>query len=153
MGHSRSYGNALIYSVTDDSRFSHRSLFYNTSSRIMITSRVSVEGKSSVCVICMKYRIIILIIMIISPGKILLSYCKHITHPRMHARTHAYTHTHGHTHTPTHRCRRSGCRCSMCHLTQVTGHWRSMAGRFLIQINSCLVFAIVFGVFRIYKNC
>ena len=41
---------------------------------IMFTSRVPVEGKSSVCVISMKYRIIILIIIIISLGKILLSY-------------------------------------------------------------------------------
>ena len=37
-------------------------------------SRVPVEGKSSVCLICMKYRIIILIIIIISLGQILLSY-------------------------------------------------------------------------------
>ena len=46
------------------------------------TSRVPVEGKSSVCAICMKYRIIILII--ISLGQILLSYIANIsrTHPR-----------------------------------------------------------------------
>ena len=38
------------------------------------TSRVPVEGKSSVCVICMKYKIIVLIIIIISVGQIILSY-------------------------------------------------------------------------------
>ena len=41
----------------------------------LYTSRVPVEGKSSVCLICiMKYGIIILIIIIISLGEILLSY-------------------------------------------------------------------------------
>ena len=39
---------------------------------IMHTSRVTVQGKSLVCLICMKYRIIILIIIIISLGQILL---------------------------------------------------------------------------------
>ena len=34
------------------------------------TRPVPVEGKSSVCLICMKYRIIMLIIIIISIGKI-----------------------------------------------------------------------------------
>ena len=41
---------------------------------LMLTSQVPVEGKSSVCVICMKYRIIISIIIIISLGQILSSY-------------------------------------------------------------------------------
>ena len=50
---------------------------------IIITSRVPVEGKSSVCVICIKYRIIILIIIIISLGQILLSYISNTS----------YTHT------------------------------------------------------------
>ena len=40
---------------------------------IINTSRVPVEGKSSVCLICMKYRIF-LIIIIINLGQILLSY-------------------------------------------------------------------------------
>ena len=44
------------------------------------TSRVPVGGKSSVCLICMKYRIIILIIIIKRLGEILLSYIAHITH-------------------------------------------------------------------------
>ena len=70
----------------------------------------------------MKYRIIILIIIIIRPGQILLSYIANTsrTHARTHThvvRTHARTHTHTHTwyahthaHTPS---RRSGYRCSM----------------------------------------
>ena len=70
-------------------------------------SRVPVEEKSSVCVICMKYRIIILIIFIISLGQIILSYMANTP------RTHACTHTHTLAHTPTHRRRRPGCHCSM----------------------------------------
>ena len=41
---------------------------------LLVTRRVPIEGKSSVCLICMKYRIIVLIIIIISLGQILLSY-------------------------------------------------------------------------------
>ena len=44
-------------------------------------------GKSSVCLICMKYRIIILIIIIKRPGEILLSYIANtvmITHSHTH---------------------------------------------------------------------
>ena len=44
---------------------------------IIITSRVPVGGKSSVCLICMKYRIIILIIIIKRLGEISLSYIAH----------------------------------------------------------------------------
>ena len=53
----------------------------------IITSRVPVEEKSSVCVICMKYRIIILIIIIISLGKILLSYIANTSRTHIHAHT------------------------------------------------------------------
>ena len=72
-----------------------------------LTSRVPVEGKASVCLICMKYRIIILIIIIISLGQILLSYIANTSrthasmHARMHMRTHTRTRTHTHTHTAT----------------------------------------------------
>ena len=60
------------------------------------TSRVPVEGKSSVCLICMKYRIIFLIIIIISLGQILLSY---VANPSgTHARTYAGTHMRVHAH-------------------------------------------------------
>ena len=48
-------------------------IFVTSARTIIDTSRVPVEGKSSVCVICMKYRIINLIIMIINLGQILLS--------------------------------------------------------------------------------
>ena len=68
------------------------------------TSRVPVEGKSSVCLICMKYRILILIIIIISLGNIILSssYIANTSrmHARMHIRAHARGHTRAHTHTP-----------------------------------------------------
>ena len=64
------------------------------------TRPVPVEGKSSVCLICMKYRIIMLIIIIISMGKISLSYIANTsrTHARMHARTHTHAHTREHAH-------------------------------------------------------
>ena len=62
------------------------------------TSRVPVEGKSPVCVICMKYRITILIIIIISLGQTVLSYIATHTHSRTH--THTQTHTRAHTHKP-----------------------------------------------------
>ena len=66
---------------------------------IIKTSRVPVEGKSSVCLICMKYRIIFLIIIIISLGQILLSYIANTsrTNGRTHANACART---PHTHTP-----------------------------------------------------
>ena len=64
-------------------------------------NRVPVEVKSSVCVICMKYRIIILLIIIISLGQIILSYMANTSH------------THAGTHPPTHHLRRPGCRCSI----------------------------------------
>ena len=43
------------------------------------------------CVMCMQFRIIILII---SLGQILSSYIANTSHTRAHARTHACTHTH-----------------------------------------------------------
>ena len=75
---------------------------------VTYTSRVPVEGKSSVCLICMKYKLIILIIIIISLVQILLSYIANTsrmhacTHARMHAHTHARTYacTHVHTYAP-----------------------------------------------------
>ena len=48
---------------------------------------VPVGGKSSVCLICIKYRIIILIIIIKRPGEILLSYIANTSHMRTHALT------------------------------------------------------------------
>ena len=80
----------------------------------MYTSQVPVEGKSSVCAISMKYMKMITIIIIISLGKILLSYIygKHTTY------THTHTHTreHAHTNPPPSP---SGCRCSMGQCAQL----------------------------------
>ena len=51
----------------------------------------------------MKYRKIILIIIMISLGQILLSYIENTsrTHARTHARTHTHAHTRAHAHTTT----------------------------------------------------
>ena len=59
------------------------------------------KGKSSVCAFSMKYRKMIFIIIIISLGKILLSYIANTScmHARMHAL--ARTHTHSRSHQPT----------------------------------------------------
>ena len=54
---------------------------------ILILAGVPVGGKSSVCLICMKYRIIILIIIIKRPGEILLSYIANTSRTRTHALT------------------------------------------------------------------
>ena len=75
------------------------------------TSRVPVEGKSSVCLICMKYRIIFLIIIIISLGQILLSYIANTscTHARTDAHMCACTRARTHANAPvrTHLCERT----------------------------------------------
>ena len=77
-------------------------LQHNVCALIIDTSRVPVEGKSSVCLICMKYRIIFLIIIIISLGQILLSYIANTsrTHERTHTHACARTHANACTHTP-----------------------------------------------------
>ena len=76
---------------------------------------IPVDGKSSECLICMKYMIIILIIIIISLGQIFIFYrilqthhaCTHArahtrtrvrTQARIHARAHAHAHTRAHIH-------------------------------------------------------
>ena len=64
------------------------------------TRRVPVEEKASVCLICMKYRIIILIIIIISLGQILLSYIANTSRTHACARTLAHACACKHTHTP-----------------------------------------------------
>ena len=56
---------------------------FSTTVNYDYTSRVPVGGKASVCLICMKYRIIILIIIIKRLGEILLSYIAH-TSSRTH---------------------------------------------------------------------
>ena len=65
---------------------------------LLLTRRLPVEGKSSVCLICRKYWIIISIIIIISLGHILLlSYITNSSrtyaHTRSCMREHTYTHT------------------------------------------------------------
>ena len=55
---------------------------------ISFTSRVPVEGKSSVCVICMKYRIIFYYHQPVSSS--IIVYCKHLTPARTNGRRHAY---------------------------------------------------------------
>ena len=64
------------------------------------TSRIPVEGKALVCLICVRYRIIILVIIIISLGQILLSYIENTS--RTHARTRAHAHIHARKHIYTH---------------------------------------------------
>ena len=82
--------------------------------RSPLLAGIPVEGKSSECLIGMKYRIIILIIIIISLGQILIVYGKHITHAhthaclraRAHTRAHARIHARAHTRARTHSRRR-----------------------------------------------
>ena len=69
---------------------------------ITATSRVPLEGKSSVCLICMKYRIIFVIIIIISLGQMLSSYIANTS--RTHARTHERTHAHACARTRANAC-------------------------------------------------
>ena len=91
--------------------------------QIMCTRRVPAEGKSSVCLICMKYRIIILIIIIISLDNISLSYIANTS--RTDACTHARAHTIilANTHTPPHPTHDR--RCSLC----APNHDSVMVGR------------------------
>ena len=60
------------------------------------------------CVMCMKNRIIVLIIIIISLGQIILSYMANTS--GTHAHIHACMHTHTFAHTPAHR-RHHPCSC------------------------------------------
>ena len=65
------------------------------------------------CVIYIKYRLTILIIIIISLAQILLSYIANTSHTHTHVRTWARKNAH----TPSWRRHHSGCRCLM-------GRWR-----------------------------
>ena len=64
------YSNQPIFGLTQEwlREFSFSRLECGVHDKLHLTSRVPVEGKSSLCVICMKYRIIVLIIIIISLG-------------------------------------------------------------------------------------
>ena len=94
-----------IWSDTAD--VSHRTIYLRPFMLITRSKRRNIitlpgERKSSVCLICMKYRILFLIIIIISLGQILLSYIANTS--RMHARTHGrtYSRKHAPTHSRTH---------------------------------------------------
>ena len=104
---------------------------------LLVHSKTDVEGKSSVYVICMKYRIIILIIIIISVGQLVLSYIANTPHTH----TRALTHARAHTHTPPSPFRLSLFDGSLAPNRDAvnapqTGRWRSMAGRWFTQINT-----------------
>ena len=103
----------------------------------MSTSRYTRWGESSVCLICMKYRIIILIIIIIGLDKILSSYIANTS--RTHARTYARAHsrTLAYTHTPTHdrRCFGAPNHDSFMVGRTLSDAGETMADRRLIEIN------------------
>ena len=125
-------------------------LNYNTLLRLR---RVPVEGKHQ-CLICVKYRIIILIIIIISLGQILLSYIANTssTHAlRMHA-AHTCARTRI-THTYTRHLRSGSMRRWRPSMTKLTPSF--MAGSWVIQINTCAGDPIYprFWMFFAYKKC
>ena len=120
--------------------------------KLQYASRVPVEGKSSVCVICVKYRIIINYYHYQPGSNIIVVYCKQITYTRTHARAQTNAHT------PPSPFRLSLFDGSVAPNREGVNapfrrfRWRSMAGRCFIQINSRAgdsVFAIVLGVFRV----
>ena len=103
-------------SVLNVREFSFSQRTTNVWNTLSTLARIPVEGKSSECLICMKYRIIILII-IISLGQIFYRIlqthhaCTHArvyTRTRAHActRTHTRTRAHARTHVHTHSRRR-----------------------------------------------
>ena len=144
---------SLVLCFGSNSSISVHVSFHHASFRSLHipTSREPVEGKSSVCLISMKSRIIILIIIIISQGQILVSYIAntlraHVrtragTHVRTRACTHARTPIHAHTHAhtlartgpPTHRRHHPGCRCYTGSvrptMTKICPHFACFAGR------------------------
>ena len=97
--------NGSGYYIDTQQSFKHRLELDNSAGvgdvNIIPTSRVPVEGKSSVCLIRMKYRIIFVIIIIISLGQILLSYIANTS--RTHACTKAHACTPPHTPPSPHR--------------------------------------------------
>ena len=106
------------------------------------------------CVICMKYRIIIINI---SLGQILLSYIANPSRTHACTRTHARTHT---CHTPPSQFRLSLFVGSVPHNRDGVNtpfrrfRWRSMAGRWFIQINTRMGDPVSprFWVFFAYKK-
>ena len=129
---------------------------------LILLAGIPTEGKSSECLICMKYRIIILIIIIISLGQIfyrILQTHHTCTHARTRAHMHAFTHvrtsmrTHTHTHVAAVTVRRTGYRYSVspnCDGPLRLRQCRSLA----IQITTCSGDPItpIFWMFFAYKN-
>ena len=95
---------------------------------LILLAGIPVEGKSSVCLIGMKYRIIMLIKYYhYQPGSnSIVVYCKHIMH------------AHTHTHTPPWR---SGHRCSMgqWHPTVMARSDGDNGRRCVIEINTSVL--------------
>ena len=121
-----------------------------------------VEDKSSVCAISVIYnRTMILIIIIISLGKLLLSYIANTS--RTHERTHAHTRSNAHAHTRSHpHPLPSLFAVSVCP-TMTRSHgcappvrrWRDNVRSAIHsnkQSSGDSVFTIVWRVFRVYKN-
>ena len=111
---------------------------------LYITSRVLVEGKSSVCATSMKYKKMILIIIIISLGQILLLYIANTSRTRAHAHTH-----------PLPSLFDGPVRQTMMELTPPFRCWR-YNGRSVHHSNKQhagnSVFAIVLGGFRVKEK-
>ena len=116
------------------------------------TRRVPVEGKSSVCLICMNYRIIVLIIINISLCELLLSPIANTsrTHALARTRTHARAHAQTHTY---HRIRSGSMRRWRPRVTTLTPSF--MAGNWVIQINTraCDPISPMFWMYSRIKNC
>ena len=97
----------------------------------------------SVCLICMKYRIPILIIIIIILGQIFLSYIANTSRTHAHARTHTHR-----------RSRHTGYRYSVAPNRDGPLRWRQCRS-LAIEINTGSggpVLPEVLGVFRLQKN-
>ena len=118
--------------------------------------RVPVEWKSSVCLnlICMKYRIIILIIIIISLGQILLSYIANTSHTHARMRMHARTRAHACASTLTHTAAAVEVSAIRWHPTVWPTPLAFVAGSRVIEINTRADDPVypIFWMFFAYKK-
>ena len=99
---------------------------------------ILVEGKPSMCLICMKYRITILIIIIISLGQIFFYRILQTHYARAHARTRARPQAHACARTRVHiprRRRRTGYRYSVAPSRDGPLRWRQCRS-LAIEINT-----------------
>ena len=93
----------MIYSTSTIQNMTLRTIKVYISVTKLLLAGYPLRGN----LICMKYRIIILIISIISLGEyIIIVYCKHIMHALTHARTHVHAHAQyiAHRHARTRAC-------------------------------------------------